>query len=51
VAVLGMPAVEERLLEQGAEPVGDTPEHFAEVISADRTTWAALVGKAGILLD
>ena len=51
VAILGMPAVKERLLEQGAEPVGDTPEHFAEVIKADLTKWAALIDKVGISID
>ena len=51
VAILGMPAVKERLLEQGAEPVGDTPEHFAGVIKADLTKWAALIEKAGISID
>jgi tripartite-type tricarboxylate transporter receptor subunit TctC len=64
LAILGMPAVKERLLEQGAEPVGDAPEHFAEVepvgdapehfaevIEADLTKWAALIEKAGISVD
>jgi hypothetical protein len=36
VAILGMPAVKDRLLEQGAEPVGDAAEHFAEVGRPDR---------------
>ena len=51
VAILGMPSVKERLLEQGAEPVGDAPEHFAGVIKADLTKWAALIEKAGISID
>jgi tripartite-type tricarboxylate transporter receptor subunit TctC len=51
VAILGMPSVKERLLEQGAEPVGDAPEHFVEVIEADLTKWAALIEKAGISID
>ena len=51
VAILGVPAVKERLLEQGAEPVGDTPEHFAEVIKTDLTKWASLIEKAGISVD
>jgi tripartite-type tricarboxylate transporter receptor subunit TctC len=46
-----MPLVKERLLEQGAEPVGDAPEHFAGVIEADLTKWAALIEKAGISID
>jgi tripartite-type tricarboxylate transporter receptor subunit TctC len=51
VAILDMPAVKESLLEQGAEPVGDAPEHFAKVIEADLTKWAALIEKAGISID
>ncbi len=51
VAILGMPAVKESLLEQGAEPVGDTPEHFAEVIKADLAKWNTLIEKAGISID
>jgi tripartite-type tricarboxylate transporter receptor subunit TctC len=51
VAILALPEVKAQLLEQGAEPVGDTPEHFAEVIRADLTKWAALIEKAGISLD
>jgi tripartite-type tricarboxylate transporter receptor subunit TctC len=51
VAILGMLSVKERLLEQGAEPVGDAPEHFAKIIEADLTKWAALIEKAGISID
>ena len=51
VAILGMPDVKDSLLEQGAEPVGDAPEHFADVIKADLTKWAALIEKAGISID
>jgi tripartite-type tricarboxylate transporter receptor subunit TctC len=48
VAILETPAVRERLLEQGAEPIGGTPERFAEVIKADLAKWADVVDKAGI---
>ena len=51
VAILGVPAVKGRLFEQGAEPVGDTPEHFAEVIKTDLTKWASLIEKVGISVD
>ena len=51
VAILGMPDVKDSLLEQGAEPVGDASEHFAKVIEADLTKWAALIEKAGISID
>jgi tripartite-type tricarboxylate transporter receptor subunit TctC len=51
VAILALPEVKAKLMEQGAEPVGDTPEHFAEVIKADLAKWAALIEKAGISLD
>ena len=31
VRILELPDVKERLIAQGAEPVGDTPEQFAQV--------------------
>jgi tripartite-type tricarboxylate transporter receptor subunit TctC len=51
VAVLALPTVQQRLIEQGAEAGGDTPEHFAEVIKADLAKWAALIKERGISVD
>jgi tripartite-type tricarboxylate transporter receptor subunit TctC len=46
-----VPEVKERLIEQGAETGGDTPEQFAEVIKADLSKWAALIKERGITVD
>lgn len=41
----------ERLSGQGAEPVGDSPEHFAEFIRAEIAKWAQVVKAAGARVD
>ena len=41
----------ERLAQQGADPVGNTPEDFAAVIKRDLAKWAKVVKDAGIKLD
>lgn len=51
VKVLAMPEVKERLLQSGADPVGNTPaEHGAE-IKAELEKMKNLVNKQGIKLD
>ena len=51
VKVLARPEVRKRLIEQGAEPVGNTPEQFAQQIKADTAWWAALVKSTHTTLD
>jgi tripartite-type tricarboxylate transporter receptor subunit TctC len=51
VRILKIPQVRERLLEQGAEPVGDTPEHFAEHIRKETVKWARVVKASGAKAD
>lgn len=51
VKVLARPEVRRRLIEQGAEPAGNTPEQFAEQIRSDTAWWAALVKSTGTALD
>jgi len=51
VKILARPEVARRLVEQGAEPVGNTPEQFAQQIRADTTWWAGLVKSTGTSLD
>jgi tripartite-type tricarboxylate transporter receptor subunit TctC len=51
VRILKIPEVRERLLEQGAEPVGDTPEHFAEHIRRETAKWARVVKASGAKAD
>ncbi len=49
--ILALPDVRKVFLEQGAEPVGNTPEQFATEIKASRARWAPVVKAAGIRVD
>jgi tripartite-type tricarboxylate transporter receptor subunit TctC len=51
VRALNAPEVRERLLAQGANPVGDTPEAFAAFIRAESARWRKVVKDAGIRAD
>ena len=42
------PDIRQRLLDQGAEPVGSTPEEFDQVLRAEVAKWPEVVGVAGI---
>ncbi len=42
------PAVKEKLVSQGAQLVGDTPEHFRSFIEAEIAKWAKVIKDAGI---
>lgn len=42
------PAIAERLLKIGVDPIGNTPEQFAELIRSDAALWRAAVAAAGI---
>jgi tripartite-type tricarboxylate transporter receptor subunit TctC len=46
--VLAMPDVKQRLLEQGADPVGSTPEELGRVVRTELKNWAAVIRAAGI---
>jgi len=46
--ILLLPAVRERLLSWGAEPVGGPPERMDEMLTAERARWAEVVRVAGI---
>ncbi len=45
------PDVRQRLLEQGAEPVGNTPEEFARQLRTEVATWAEVVKISGAKAD
>ena len=45
VAILKTPEMQQKMLELGAQPVGDSPEQFAEYVRADNKKWQE-VGKA-----
>jgi tripartite-type tricarboxylate transporter receptor subunit TctC len=45
------PAVSERFVNDGAEPVGSTPDEFAGVIRGDLKKWSRIIKDVGIKLD
>lgn len=51
VAALAVPEVAERLGAQGAEPVGSTPEEFAQVIASETKRWTEIVKAANVRLE
>lgn len=48
VHALNLPDVRERLLSQGTEPVGNTPEAFAAFMKSEYAKWAKVVKAANI---
>jgi len=51
VEAINSPQVLPRLETEGAEPVGNTPEEFADFMKKESTRWAALIKKAGLGLE
>jgi tripartite-type tricarboxylate transporter receptor subunit TctC len=50
-AVVRDPAVRAKIEEQGAEPVGDTPERFEAYIRREIARWGEVVRRANVSLD
>ena len=48
---LASPEMREKLLSQGAEPVGNTPEQFAQHIQQEHAKWAKVVQVSGAKVD
>jgi tripartite-type tricarboxylate transporter receptor subunit TctC len=48
---LSQPELRERIVADGAEPVGSTPEEFREFMLADLAKWGKLVKESGAKLD
>jgi tripartite-type tricarboxylate transporter receptor subunit TctC len=47
VKILNQPDIRERILADGAEPVGSAPEDFRQFLLADVTKWARVVKESG----
>lgn len=50
-AIVQLPDVKERLVSQGAEPVGSTPEQFKAFIQSETAKFGKIVQQAGVKLD
>jgi tripartite-type tricarboxylate transporter receptor subunit TctC len=46
--IVRVPEMREKLLAQGAEPVGGTPEEYAAVIRSDTALWTRVIRETGI---
>lgn len=51
VRILNLPDVKERLIAQGAEPVGDTPEEFAKYIRAEAAKWGKVIKALNLKIE
>lgn len=51
VRVLQIPEVRDKLLAQGAEPAGGTPEDFDRLVRFEMRRWADVIKSAGITID
>jgi len=51
IKVLNRPDVRERIVSDGSEPVGSSPEDFRQFMLADLAKWAKLVKESGAKLD
>src|SRR6202045_1872256 len=45
------PAVKEKLAVQGAELIGDSPEHFHAFVESELTRWAKVIKDAGVVVE
>jgi tripartite-type tricarboxylate transporter receptor subunit TctC len=48
---LAIPEMREKFIQQGADPVGNTPEEFGEFMRAETAKWAKLVKESGAKAD
>jgi tripartite-type tricarboxylate transporter receptor subunit TctC len=49
--ILAQPAMRERLIQQGFEPQGNSPEEFSSFIASEITKWARVVKAAGVVAE
>jgi tripartite-type tricarboxylate transporter receptor subunit TctC len=51
VRILALPDVRERLIAQGAEPVGDTSEQFAQYIKSEAAKWGKVIKTLNLKIE
>jgi tripartite-type tricarboxylate transporter receptor subunit TctC len=51
IRILNQPDIRERILADGSEPVGNSPEEFRQYMLADMVKWAKVVKESGAKLD
>jgi tripartite-type tricarboxylate transporter receptor subunit TctC len=51
VATIKDPTINQRLVEFGIEPVGDTPQEFSALLESERARWQKLIKDLNIKLD
>jgi tripartite-type tricarboxylate transporter receptor subunit TctC len=51
VKILNEPSVRERIVFDGSEPVGSSPEEFRRFMHADLAKWAKVVKESGAKLN
>ena len=50
-AILRLPEIEKHFFEQGAEPVGNSPEEFGRMIAAELQRWSKVAATVGVKLE
>ena len=51
ISVVKRADFQERLIQDGIDPIANTPEEFAAQIKADLVSWARVVKASGVTLD
>ena len=51
ITIVRRPDFQERLIQDGIDPIANTPEEFAAQIKADLVSWARVVKASGVTLD
>jgi tripartite-type tricarboxylate transporter receptor subunit TctC len=51
VKVLALPEVKDRLVTQGIDPIGNTPEQFAAYIRSEIVKWAKIIKSTGVTAE
>lgn len=49
--VLALPEISKRLVQDGLEPVGSTPQKFREFLAADKRKWGGVIKEANIKME